>query len=393
MGDLPRYGEPDGDAEKRAYAGIVSEAFAGDFEAFDVWVRGFGDDVRVLRGDEVEAGLVMYRMGQYFGGVSVPTWGIAGVGVRPDLRAKGFAHEIMQANLRENFEHGPPINTLYPAAPKLYRNLGWEFAGSRFGVAFNLSELPVIDHRLTLCQGTEEDAEILKELFAKRYTHENGCLDRGAKNWERVKRAPKENPLFCYIAERDGVPEGYTLYIQKRMSQTSFRYDMLVRDFVATTPESVHALISHFARNRSVADRVQLFCAPNDPLLIELMRTQEIDVEQRLEWMLRMVRVKDALEARGYNKHIDARAEISVEDQTLPENNGGWTLELADGSMSVSPGGGGPKLDVRGLAALYTGCQGPKQLRAAGLMSGDETHDAALAAMFAGNAPWMPDFF
>lgn len=390
---LPRYGEPDGDAEKRAYAAIVAEAFAGPFDAFDEWVRAFGDAVRVLRDGEVQAGLVVYRMGQFFGGVSVPTWGIAGVGVRPDLRAKGYAREIMLANLRENFEHGSPISTLYPAAVKLYRNLGWEFAGSRFGVAFNLSELSMREHGLTLRQGTEKDDGVLAELYARRYRHENGCLDRGEKNWERVRRTPKDSPLFCYIAERDGAPEGYTLYTHKRVSTTSFRYDMLVRDFVATTPDSARALMAHFARNRSVANRVQFYAAPNDPLLIEMMRTQEIDVDQRLEWMLRIVRVRDALETRGYNRHVNARAEVSIVDEILPENAGDWTLELDDGRMKVSRGGSGASLDVRGLAALYTGCQGPNQLRAAGLLSGDETHDEALAVMFAGNTPWMPDFF
>lgn len=393
MAELPRYGEPDGDAEKRAYAGIVAEAFAGDFDAFDDWVRAFGKGVRVLRDGAVQAGLVIYEMGQYFGGASVPTWGIAGVGVRPELRGTGVARELMLANLRENFESGPPISRLYPAAPKLYRNLGWEFAGSRTTLAFDLNQLPIHEHGLTLRPGTDKDDGILRELYAQRFQHENGCLDRCPHIWTRLKRTPKENPLFCYIAERDGKPEGYALYTQKRTSPSSFRYDMLVRDLVCTTPEAARALITHFARNRSVADRLQFFAAPDDPLLIDLLRTQEVAVEQRLEWMLRIVRVKDALEARGYNRHVATSVEVNIVDETLPDNNGAWTLELSDGRMQVSKGGNGPTLDVRGLASLYSACHTPAQLRAAGLLVGDGKHDAALAAMFAGNAPWMPDFF
>ncbi|MBZ0136201.1 MAG: GNAT family N-acetyltransferase [Planctomycetes bacterium] len=393
MSDLPRYGVPDGDAEKRAYAAIVAEAFAGEFETFNAWVHDFGADVRVLRDAGVLGGLVIYRMGQFFGGVSVPAWGIAGVGVRPELRAKGFAHELMLANLRECHDHGPPISTLYPAAPKLYRNLGWEFSGSRTAIGANLHELALRDHGLTLRPGTPKDDDILGALYSRSHQYENGCLDRSDRIWGRVRRVPVDTPLFCYIAERDGVPEGYTLYTQKRATPNSFRYDMLVRDFVATTPAAAGALIAHFARNRSVANRVQLYVAPDAPVLIELLRTQEVAVEQRMHWMLRIVRVKDALEGRGYNRHVRADAAISVIDEALPDNSGAWTLSLSDGHMTVRRGGQGPGLDIRGLAAMYSGSMGPPQLRAAGLLAGDDAHDSALAAMFAGTTPWMPDYF
>ena len=318
---------------------------------------------------------------------------IAPVRSRPELRARGYARELMLANLRENFDNGPPLSTLYPAAPKLYRNLGWEFAGSRCEVGANLNELPTHEHGLELRPGTDDDVDVLRQLYARRLTHENGCLDRNGQIWQRVRRAPAETPLFCYIAERDGVPEAYTLYTQRRVNTNGFRYDMLVRDLVCTTQESAHAMITHFARNRSVANRMQFFTAPDDPLLMELMRTQEVAIVQRMQWMLRIVRVRDALQARGYHKHVAASASVNIVDEILPGNHGPWTFELSDGAMHVKSGGDGPTLDIRGLAALYSASQGPHQLRAAGMLRGDDSHDAALAAMFAGTAPWMPDFF
>ncbi|MCB9896115.1 MAG: GNAT family N-acetyltransferase [Planctomycetes bacterium] len=394
MAQLPRYGRPDGDADRRAYAAIVAQAFAGEAELFEGWVRSFGDDVRVLRAEELQAGLVIYRMGQFFGGVSVPTWGIAGVAVKPELRSRGYARELMLENLRENFESGPAISTLYPAAPKLYRNLGWEYAGARCMFAANLSELPVAETELVVREAGPADQETIEELYRLRHGYENGCLDRSELIWERVRRAPRETPLFGYIAERDGGPEGYVLYTQKRQSATSFRYDLLVRDLVCLTPDAAAALLAFFARHRSVANRVQFYAAPDDPLALAVARTTELSQEQRMQWMLRIVRVKDALESRGYSRHVSARAVVHVVDAALAENAGDWTLDLADGQMRVSRGGtGGAQLDVRGLAALYSGSFGPAQLRAAGWLSGASDQDAALAAMFAGTAPWMPDFF
>jgi len=104
--------------------------------------------------------------------------------------------------------------------------------------------------------------------------------------------------------------------------------------------------------------------------------------------------VPDALQQRGYSAHVNAAAQVTIDDPALPGNSRDWTLQLSDGRMQVERGGrGGPRLHVRGLAALYSGSMAPAQLRIAGLLTGTEQHDAALQAMFAGTTPWMPDFF
>lgn len=394
MAKLPRYGAPDGDAERRRYAGIVAQAFAGEVEAFLPWINGAGSDVRLLRENDVQAGLVFYRMGQFFGGRSVPTWGVAGVGVKPELRSRGVARELMVEILRENFEQGPPLSTLYPAAPRLYRNLGWEFAGSRCAYTARLTELPQGDGGLEVRPVDEQAGELLAELYRRRYWRENGCLDRPARIWERVRRVPKETPLCGYVVERAGEAQGYTLYFQKREPGAGFRYDMHARDLVCLTRDAARALLGFFARNRSVANNLHFYAAPQDPLLIELQLTQEVRVQERQDWMLRIVRVQDALVARGYSPHVKAETRVNILDQILPGNSGDWTLHLADGRMQVDRGGsGGPSLDVRGLAALYSGSLAPPQLRAAGLLTGSDRHDGALQAMFSGTTSWMPDFF
>ncbi|MCA8913087.1 MAG: GNAT family N-acetyltransferase [Planctomycetes bacterium] len=396
MPSLPLYGAPDGAAERRLYAGFMAQAFAGSIEAFEPWVHGYGEDVRLLRpgpSGEPQAGLVIYDMAQYFGGASVPCWGIAGVVVRAEARAKGYARELMRHNLREQFENGSPIAALYPAAPKLYRNLGWEFAGTRCSYKYRLSELPAGPSELGLRPVTEGDAELIVRLYARRYGQENGCLDRGEKIWERIRRTPSESPLCGYIAERDGEPEGYVLYIQKREGG-GMRFDLFARDLVCLTRDAAQALMAFFARHRSVADHLHFYAAPGDPLLIELQRTHHVPIEERLVWMLRIVRVRDALEARGYSPHVTAAAEVEVLDSELPDNAGTWKLELADGRMKVERGGSAKaRLEVRGLAMLYAGGCTTQQLRSAGLLTGSEDGDVALAAMFAGPAAWMPDFF
>lgn len=393
MAAPPRYGPPDGDADARAYAGIAGQAFAGDAATFEGWLRGFGDDVRVLRERDVQAGMVFYSMGQYFGGRAVDTWGVAGVAVRPELRLRGLGRELMLAHLREHFDSGPPISTLYPAAPRMYRNLGWEYAGSRISYVARVSELPAHETTLVVRAAGDADARLIEGLYERRTAPENGCLRRSEAIWKRVRRTPEGSPFFAYVAERDGVPEGYALYTQKRDGTTP-RFDILVRDLVCVTTEGARAFIGFFARHQSVANQMFFFGAPHDPMLLELQRGPEVRVHERQDWMLRIVRVKDALEARGYAAYVSAEAVIRVRDETLPANDGSWKLTLRDGQMTVSKGGkGGPGIDARGLAALYSGSMTTTQLRSAGLMDGSGKHDAALGAMFAGPPSWMPDYF
>lgn len=393
MTKLPRYGPPDGEAELREYSSIVAQAFAGDAQFYAQWLRDFGDGVRVLRDGGVRAGMVFYNMGQFFGGREVGMWGPAGVAVAAEARGSGYARELMLAYLREQYDSGPAVSALYPAAPKLYRRLGWEFAGARLTYTVDLSRLSEHNTTATLRPAAPGDEALINDMYLRRHTGENGCLARNTQIWARVRRIVNDNPLYTYIIEDGGKPVGYLMYVQRRAAPTDFKYELQVRELVALTPGAAAACINLFRAHRSVATKVYLYGAPGDPVLADMLSDQWSPVDESMAWMLRVVRVKDALEARGYAPHVNAHAEFKLQDESLPGNARNWVLTLEAGRMKVTEGGSGPTLDARGLAALYSSRLSPADLRRAGLLSGDETHDSALAAMFAGPAPWMPDFF
>jgi predicted acetyltransferase len=379
----------------RAYSAIAAQSFGGDPQGFEDVIRSFGlENLRVLRDGGVTGGLSIYRAGQFFGGRSVPTWGIAGVAVRPELRGRGHAIELMREVLHEAHAQGAPISTLYPAAPGLYRRFGWEFAGVRSAVRLRLAELRASESDVELRPATPEDEPAIRDLYRKTRAHTNGCLDRDELLWSRLRRAPAETPVFGYIAERGREPVGYVLYLQKRETPGHFVYNLYVRDFACAAPGVGESMLAFFARHRSVARELVLHLPPNDPLLASMLGTQEVPVESQIAWMLRIVRVAEALQARGYSTGIQAEASINVQDDELPDNTGAWSLQLAEGRMRAERGGsGGPGITATGLASLYSGFHTPAQLRASGQLTGDTAHDAALQAMFAGPLPWMPDFF
>ena len=68
-------------------------------------------------------------------------------------------------------------------------------------------------------------------------------------------------------------------------------------------------------------------------------------------------------------------------------------IQKANEKRAREGGRGGLRVDVRGLAALYSGRLSPEELRVTGLLDGEPRDLAAAALAFAGPAPWMPDMF
>jgi predicted acetyltransferase len=107
-----------------------------------------------------------------------------------------------------------------------------------------------------------------------------------------------------------------------------------------------------------------------------------------------VVDLRKALEKRGYPSGIQTELHLEVQDNLLPENNGKFILSVLNGRGEVTQGGKGElKLDVGGLAPLYTGLFTARQLQLAGQLEATETALSTTTQLFAGASPWMPDFF
>ena len=124
------------------------------------------------------------------------------------------------------------------------------------------------------------------------------------------------------------------------------------------------------------------------------MAEQSYRVLRHDRWMVRILDVARALEARGFPPDLECELSLDVRDDVLPHNAQRFVLEVCKGRGRVRKGGRGKlRIDVRGLAALYTGHWLPADLVAVGLLDGPERDCATASTLFAGPAPWMPDFF
>lgn len=389
-----RYGPPDGNADFRGYSRLVAATFGADPDAIAGWLADLGTaNIRVLRNNgDLQAGLSIYTMGQYFGGRSVPIWGLAGVVLPPQRRASGLGRELLTACLREQHKSGPPLASLFPASTHVYRALGYEQAGCRLTARVRALDIPAPGAGLSSRAVSAGDWPEIRRLYAQARAHDTGCLDRSQAIWERLRRVPPQGMLQGLLIEGAQGPEGYLLFTLARRDGT-LRLDMTVRDWAFVSPRARDALLRLLWVQRSVVGEITLQLGPNDPLLQGLCHDNNAQMVEHLVWMLRVVQVPQALAARGWPA-IDAEASFTVTDDQLKENTGPWRVRLRGGKASVAKArAASVRVHTCGLAALYSGFMAPPALRRAGLLQGSDRHDAALAAMFAGPAPYLLDFF
>ncbi len=386
------------DEELMRYGAIEADAFVSPPERIRPYLESAGlPNVRIIRapyGDGrrsiVAGGLVVLPKGQWFGGRAVPMTGVAAVAVAPEFRARGTATQLLQAVLAELYEKEVPLSTLWPATQPLYRRVGYETAGMLCDVVAPAAALHLHDRTLPLrAAGPDDEAEI-RSVYARWAAHNPGALDRNAFNWERV-HVFREQPTRGYVVGEPGRVEGYTFTYPETVGP--MRHDLRVHELVALTPVAAKCLLTFFADQRSVRQQVWWRCGPCDPLLA-LLPEATYTVSCRSPWMLRMVRVPKALEARGYPAGVRGELHLNVRDDCLPGNNARFTLEVAEGRGQVRPGGRGSfDIDVRGLAAMYSGFRSPQDLLLLGQAIAPEPELDLAASIFAGPMPVMRDLF
>ena len=387
---------PTDDQEAGDFARLACQALFFQPDDFDSWIKAeMLGNVRLARvNGKLAGGLVRQPMGQWFGGKSVPMAGIRMVAVAPEHRGGGIGARLMRATLEELHRDGVPLSTLYPATQPLYRRQGYEQAGTRLCYRIPTRAIDLGDRTLTLRKITESDMPQVREIYARRAQRTAGNLDRSEWLWARIFDPPAwVSPMYGYLVERDGELEGYIVYSQKLLAATAHDNEVTVVDFVALTGDAGRRLLTFLADHRSVAEHFTFYGAPADPLLY-LPSEQTFKVTDRLDWMLRLVDVRAALMARGYPAGLTAELHLDVRDDVLPANNGRFVLHVADSGGETAQGGRGELgIDVRGLAALYSGHLSPGELQATGYVEGRARVLACAESIFAGPAPWMSDVF
>jgi predicted acetyltransferase len=396
---------PIDDRELAEYQDIVAQALHFPRDLADRYVKLVGrENFRIVRaGDRIAGGLAILKMGHFLGGRSVPTWGVAALGIAAEHRASGAATAMMRLALREMLDKGATFSSLYPATVPLYRRAGYELAGRREEITIPIRLLRPREREnvLRVERITPDDHAEIEALYRAEALQCAGLLDRAPISWGRVREPRGETATgFRVVNPATSRIEGYIYTLQKDAPPTQHtQYHLHITDAQFTTVQAGRRLLAMLYEHHSVCDTAIMFGSGDHPL-ITLIPERVCSTRLQLHWMARIVDVEKALAARGYDRHISAETHLDVRDDLLPENCGHFSLGVHDGEATIARGGSGDVvIDIRGLAALYTGHATTHDLVLTGqLHLAEHVRDgkaclAALDAIFRGPRPWLGDMF
>ncbi len=369
---------------------LLATSFGFPDEDAAAWFEMAGiENIRVMRGDDgLAGGLLFIPMGQWFGGRSVDMMGVAGVGVAPGARGSGLATRMMHKAVAELRRRRVALSTLYPASVALYRRAGYEIAGASWRMSISCKALRPGERPLTVRSYAPDDEEQVRAVYADYARTRNGWVDRGEYVWHRTRRRWEEAETRGHVFEGPERIDAYVFYRQKR---TPMGFELRIADMAARTPAAMRSVMTFLADHRSLAEDVVWFGGADDPWLF-LLPEHRYAVRLHHHWMLRVVDVASALATRGYPSGVSAELHLAVSDEVL--RGGSYRLRIADGTAEVKEGGRGSlALDVRALAALYSGHLDALALARLGRLTGPAKQIDAARAVFCGPAAAMPDFF
>ncbi len=346
------------------------------------------------RGGEIVGGLALLDMGQYFGGRSVPMTGVSAVAVAPEHRSAGVGRALMEAAVRELRARRVALSGLYPATQPVYRRAGFEIAGVRQQWRVPTSALALGAREPAVRPMITEDLPALKACYATWASRRPGMLDRIDWGWRRVLESP-DHAVRAHVVDaprRKGLA-GYVVTVRVPVKHVAC--DLVVRDLVALTPEVQRRLLTFLGDHRSIAPSTLLWLGPADATFM-LPTEQERQLEFDWRWMLRIVDIERAMEARGFPAGLTCEVGVEIEDALVKENAGRWLIGCSGGAGRARRAGKRPveaRASVNGLAAIFGGHVSAHDAAAAGLLHGSVATLDALTAMFAGPAPWTPDMW
>jgi predicted acetyltransferase len=346
---------------------------------------------------------------QWFGGAKVPCAGISAVTVLPEYRGRGTARALMTRLLGRQRAAGDAVSVLYPANAQLYRQLGYEYGGVRPQFRAPVADFPAGKGEVSELAGN--DLADVMTCFSQFASGHNGLVEsadptqwssrilahKGEGTHQRTVVVPAATTSTA--GAPGGSLAGYASYfLDKAGVDQGFR--VTCKHFVALTPGALHALVGYFRRFENAAGEVAWYGAPGTaPLGMALTSTGFSIGSTVTRWMVRVLDVPAALEARGYLSSVSGSFVISVEDTLFPANTGPWAVEVVEGRARVAPAGtaraatAARPVPIGLFSSLYTGLATPADLVLLGALDEDDPRLALLSELFAGPVPWMPDFF
>ncbi len=330
----------------------------------------------------------------WFGGVTLPTAGIAGVTVAAEHRGRGALTPLFDTMLRAAKDRGAVLSTLFPTASRIYRRFGYEVVAELATVSVPTATLASTrpTPSTTTRRATEADVPAVRAVYEAWALEQNGPLTRRGPSFPATAADYLAGFTGVTVAEDSTGIVGYVSWGRGPGYGDSAR--LAVTDLVARTPEAHRALLAVLGSFASVTPTTRIDTSGDDlaRLFIPSLHWQ---VEHASPYMLKVLDVPLALSARRYPPGFTADLSFAVAGDVLAENNASYVLRVADGSGDCEPGADTDRtLTPAGLALLYAGAQSGANLRSAGQLTGGRVDDDLVwDALFGGRQRHIRNYF
>jgi predicted acetyltransferase len=346
-------------------------------------------------GERLVARIVDREYDSWFGGARVPTSGIAGVTVVAENRGGGMLGPLFEALFRNARERGVALSTLFPTAPRIYRRFGYEVIGQFDTVEIPTTSLAAVRETgaLRTRRAVPGDVEAMRSVYDGWAAAQNGPLTRRGPSFPSTAEEILSSFTGVTLAvDGDDRVHGYASW--RRGTGYGSDARMRVSDLVATRQGATRALLRVLGSFATVAPTT-LLDTSGDDLVRYLLPTSGWHVVHSEPYMLRVLDPAVAFGLRTYPSGLDTEVVFELVDEFLADLDGRWRLTVRDGAAvcertDAEPG---PRFTGRGLALSYAGSQGCANLRMAGLLSGDDTHDRTWDALLGGRQVHVRDYF
>lgn len=334
---------------------------------------------------------------QWFGGRELPMTGVYAVTTVPETRGTGVAGRALTQLLHEGREGGALISALYPAALRPYRSIGFELAGTMTEHTVPLDDLPSGSGSLAVEEYGPADFLAVRGCYERVASTRNGPIDSDEDDWWPLRILQHWDPeeIFRVVVARGerGV-EGYASFAyEKDEGDLEVEFKLACKHLVATTTEALRSLLGYFRGFRGLGQSLVVTGPPADPLSL-VVEEQRLKPTWSFRWMLRLLDVPGAFEARGYPA-VSGQAVIAVDDPLFADNRGPWRIEADAGKVRVTPAEAATSrpIPIGALSSMFTGYVSAWDAMRLGHLDADDSAVPFLAQLLTGPAPFMYEFF
>jgi predicted acetyltransferase len=339
-------------------------------------------------------------------GGHIPAAGVTMVGVLPSHRRRGILTRMMRIQIDDARKRGEPVAVLWASEDAIYQRFGYGMASlqgqidaDRERAAFIRDAGPVGRTRLI---DVDEAVKIFPSVYDRVCETTPGMFARSPEWWRYHRFRDSEDsrrgggPMWRAVLEIDGEPQAYAVYrVFSNWEGGLNTGHTHVEEAMGVSAVATRE-IWRFLFGVDLMQKVRGWLLPPDhPLMLSMVEPTRLRFSSVDTFWLRLVDLKDALEARGYQD--DGSVTFEIADSFCDWNAGTWRLRVENGRAAVEQATGDAELvmDVSDLAPAYLGAFSFTQLSRAGRIQEARAGAAARAdAMFRTPfAPWCPEIF